>query len=271
MSAWHSIVLGIVQGLTEFLPVSSSGHLVIAQKIFGLEPDLGFIVLMHLGTLLAVLAYFRKDIIDLVRGFFSGLMTMADEHPRAVYHSNTSFKLSCFLVLGTASTAVIALLFKDIFEGFFSSSLWVGFFLLVTGCVLVLAELAGRGGRFPPQMNFLDSILIGAAQGLAIAPGLSRAGATISAALALNLERKFAARFSFLLAIPAILGAGLLEMRSFSCSADLPVMMLGMISSFISGYLAIKFFMYVISRTSLRFFACYCFIVGALSITLSLL
>jgi undecaprenyl-diphosphatase len=277
MSIWQSIAIGVVQGLTEFLPVSSSGHLVITQKLMGIEPDLPFLVLVHIGTLVAVMAYFFKDILDLIKGFFSGIYKMffEVEHPRAVFYSNTPFKLSCFIIIGSIFTAIVALSFKDLFESFFASTLAVGGFLILTGVLLVLAEWIGSGKRFSAQMNFIDAVIVGLAQGIAVAPGLSRAGATISAALSRNLERKFAARFSFLIAIPAILGAGLVEAKgllSLGASASgLTNMLLGFIASVVSGYLAIKIFMSIISRMSLRIFAYYCFAAGSIVIAFSLL
>ena len=277
MSIWQSIILGVVQGLTEFLPISSSGHLVLSQKLFGLQPNLPFIVLVHLGTLLAVIIYFFRDIVGLIWGFFSGIrkIFVEREHPRAVYYSNTLFKISCFLVLGSIFTGIVALIFKDFFEGLFSSIFSVGAFLILTGVFIVLAEWIGTGKRFSPQMNFVDAILIGLAQGLAVAPGLSRAGTTISASLALNLERKFAARFSFLMAIPAILGAGVFELKDLillgTTKIGLVVLLSGFIASFVCGYLAITLFMNMISRMSIRVFAYYCFVVGAFTIALSLL
>ncbi len=277
MNIWQSTILGVVQGVTEFLPISSSGHLVLSQKLLGIQIDLPFIILVHLGTLLAVIIYFFKDIIGLISGFFSGIrkIFVDGEHPRTVYYSNTPFKISCFIVLGSIFTAIVALVFKDFFESLFSSIFSVGTFLILTGVFIVLSEWMGKGKRFSPQMNFVDAILIGLAQGLAVAPGLSRAGTTISASLALNLERKFAARFSFLMAIPAILGVGLVELKglvALGTNGIGPINILaGIAASFVSGYLAIKVFMNLISRMSIRIFAYYCFLVGAIVIALSLL
>jgi len=261
-------VLGIVQGLTEFLPVSSSGHLVIAQTFFGIEPSLPFIVLLHLATLLAVCIYFWNDILVLLRSFFIGLYTIISlkEPFRNIYYSNTFFKTACLIIVGTAFTGTIALTFKDVFEGFFSSIFAVGSFLILTGAIIFLAEWIGKGRRLAVQSTILDGIIIGIAQGLAVAPGLSRAGTTVSAALSRDLDRKFAAKFSFLLSIPAILAAGLLEAKELIKIGSNPEgftpLILGFIAAVISGYLAIKIFMTMIERMSIRIFAFYAIAAG---------
>lgn len=248
------LLLGIIQGLTEFLPVSSSGHLVVFQSILDVPGSIAFDVVVHLATALAVIVYFWRDIISLF---------------------TTERRLLWLIAVGTFFTALIGLLGKDFFESLFSSVISVGFFLLLTGVVIMLAEWRGRGRRGLRDMNIWDAVLIGLAQGCAIAPGLSRSGTTISASLARDLDRGLAARFSFLLAIPAILGAGVLQAKTiFKAGAvDLGVapLLIGFAAAFISGWLAIKVFMNIIQRTSLRAFAYYCFLLGLLVIGLSLL
>lgn len=248
------LLLGVIQGLTEFLPVSSSGHLVIFQSLLQVPQSIAFDVVVHLATALAVVVYFRQDIIALF---------------------TTELRLLWLIAVGTFFTALIGLLGKDFFESLFSSVIAVGFFLLLTGVVILLAEWRGRGQRGLPDINIWDAVLIGLAQGCAIAPGLSRSGTTISASLARNLDRGLAARFSFLLAVPAILGAGVLQAKTIfkAGTVDLGAapLLVGFIAAFISGWLAIKVFMNVIQRTSLRVFAYYCFLLGLLVIGLSLL
>ena len=250
------VLLGVIQGLTEFLPVSSSGHLVIFQKLLGVGENIAFDTVVHLATALAVAIYFWKDILKLL-------------------HLNDPLnrKMVVYLVVGTFFTAVIGLGFKDFFESLFSSILAVGFFLILTGVVIILGEWIGKANRDFRKMNIWDAVLVGLAQGCAIAPGLSRSGTTISASLARGLDRKLAAKFSFLLAIPAILGAGLVQlpkvMRAGSTDAGLWAMILGFIAAFLSGLLAIRIFMGLIQRTSLRIFAYYCFVVGAVVLILS--
>ena len=247
------LLLGIIQGLTEFLPVSSSGHLVIFQALFDLPQSIAFDVVVHLATALAVIVYFWRDIIQL---FISAR------------------KMLWLLVIGTFFTGIIGLLFKDFFESLFSSVLAVGCFLILTGVIIMLAEKIGHGRRNIEKMNWKDAVLIGLAQGCAIAPGLSRSGATISAALGRDIDRKLAARFSFLLSIPAILGAGLLQSKTIIKAGSIGIgiwpLVVGFIAAFVSGLFAIKIFMRIIQRTSLRVFAYYCFIIGAAVLAFSM-
>ena len=270
MNIITSIIIGIVQGLTEFLPVSSSGHLVITQTLLGITPSLPYIVLLHLATLLAVCVYFWEDILGLIKNFFGGIWTIISgkEPFRHIYYSNTKFKTACLIIIATIFTGALALTFKDIFESFFSSIFAVGCFLILTGIIIILAEFIGKGKRMAVQSNILDAVIIGLAQGIAVAPGLSRAGVTVSAALSRNLDRKFAAKFSFLLSIPAILAAGLIESKELiklgSISGGLTPLILGFIAAAVSGYFAIKIFMAMIEKMSIRIFAYYTLILGVI-------
>ena len=252
------IFLGILQGLTEFLPVSSSGHLVIFQTLFKMGENIALDTVLHLATTLALLVYFWKDIVNLL-------------DPRRFKQNR---RMLWVLTVATAITAVIGLSFKDFFESLFSSVQAVGGFLILTGVMILLGEFLGRGQRKIADLNLRDAVLIGLAQGCAIAPGLSRSGTTISAALALNLDRGLAARFSFLLAIPTILGAGLLQSKAIFKAGTLGIgvfpLALGFMAAFLSGLLAIKILLGLIQRASLRGFAYYCFGVGALVLFFSL-
>ncbi len=246
------ILLGIIQGLTEFLPVSSSGHLVIFQSLLKLPHSIAFDVIVHLATGLAVIVYFRRDIIELF---------------------TTKRKMLWLIAVGTVFTGIIGLGFKDFFESLFSSVFAVGCFLILTGVIIVLAEWIGKGRRNLEEMNIWDAVLIGLAQGCAIAPGLSRSGATISASLGRGLNRTLAARFSFLLSVPAILGAGVIQSKAIVKAGTVGIgiwpLILGFIAAFFSGWIAIKIFMSIIQRTSIRMFAYYCFVVGILVLILS--
>ncbi|MDR1306682.1 MAG: undecaprenyl-diphosphate phosphatase [Treponema sp.] len=197
MSVFESVFLGLVQGITEFLPVSSSGHLVLFQKLLGITaPALFFDTLLHCGTLLAVLAALRKDVWNLIR------------HPFQ--------RLAALLIMATVVTVVIALFFKDTIEEAFVSGKWLGQAFLVTALALFVSEyLSHRPGspRNDAEMDWFDAVLIGGLQGIAIIPGVSRSGFTLSGALSRKLERDLAARFSFLLSIPAILGALVLQLK----------------------------------------------------------
>ena len=253
------IFLGIIQGLTEFLPVSSSGHLVIFQTLLKIPENIAFDTVLHLATALALIIYFWRDI--------WGLITLEEK--------GTSLKMIWLLLIATIITGIIGFTFKDYFESLFSSVAAVGGFLILTGVVILLGEWLGKGRRILKDMNVWDALLIGLAQGCAIAPGLSRSGTTISASLARNLDRQLAAKFSFLLAIPAILGAGLLQSKAIIKAGTLGIgiwpLVLGFIAAFISGLIAIKLFMQMIQRTSIRIFAYYCFAAGALTLILSLI
>lgn len=246
------LLLGIVQGLTEFLPVSSQGHLLIFEKIFHLQVNIAFDTVVHLGTALAALIYFRKEIGEL---FFS------------------QRKLLWLAVVATFFTGVIGVAFKDFFESLFSAFQYVGPFFIVSGIVILLGEWIGKGKRGGPEMNVRDASLIGLAQGLAILPSLSRSAMTISTALACNLDRKLAAQFSFIISIPAILGAGLIQSRAIFKAGEMGIgfwpLAVGFLAAFFSGMIAIKIFMGLIQRASLRVFAYYCFIIGILTIILA--
>ena len=247
------ILLGLIQGFTEFLPVSSSGHLVIFQSLLNLPHSIAFDVVVHLATGLAVVFYFWRDIIDL---FFN------------------KRKMLLFLAVGTIFTGIIGLSFKDFFESLFTSLTVVGGFLVLTGVLILLSEWIGKGKRKLEDMNVWDAIIIGIAQGCAIAPGLSRSGTTISASLSRNLDRNLAARFSFLLSVPAIMGAGLLEAKDILEAGTTGIgaapLILGFLAAFISGLLAIKIFMHIIERTSIRVFAYYSFVIGSIIVILNL-
>ncbi|MFH2033375.1 MAG: undecaprenyl-diphosphate phosphatase, partial [Candidatus Margulisiibacteriota bacterium] len=263
-------LLGVIQGLTEFLPVSSSGHLVLAQKLLGLPVNLAFDVIVHIATALAVIIYFWSDILEIIKWFFVGFYKIITRNMsfRETYNRIAFFKMSILLLAATFFTAVIGFAFKDFFESLFSSTLAVGCFLLLTAALILLAEWIGTGTKGMDRMGLKDAIIIGLAQGAAIAPGLSRSGTTISASLMRGLNRKLAARFSFLLSVPAILGAGLLQapdiMAASSSQAGVWALVFGGIAAFVSGYLAIKLFMTIIQRTSIRVFAYYCVIVGSI-------
>jgi undecaprenyl-diphosphatase len=264
------ILLGIIQGLTEFLPVSSSAHLVIAQKLLKVPFSIPFDITVHLATLLAVLIYFWKDIVEIARWFLVGLFKIATRNLslKEVYQRIAFFKLGCLLLIATLITAVIGFSFSNFFESLFSSAKAVGAFLVLTGIILFMAESFPKGKKEIGQLNLWDAILIGLAQAIAIAPGLSRSGTTVSAGLMRGLNRELAARFSFLLAIPAILGAGLFEAKKIAAVPDLMPLILGGIAAFISGYLAIGIFMRIITRYSLRGFAYYCIAIGLIVLIL---
>jgi len=247
----ETVILGIIQGLTEWLPVSSSGHLAIAKELLGWKPHIIFYVLLHVGTLFVIVAFFRKDIMRV-------LMALA----RRDFKSEEG-KLGVFVVVGCIPTAVIGYVFQDLFESFFDNLLVVGVALLATGFLLFVSERR-EGNR---AINYLDSLLVGIAQGVAIIPGVSRSGATISTGLLRGVDRETVLRFSFLLSIPAVFGATLAELGDWSLlssSVDVITVALGVIASIVVGYFSLKALLKVIAKQKLHWFAFYCWTVGAL-------
>jgi undecaprenyl-diphosphatase len=258
MNIIEAIVLGVVQGLTEFIPVSSSGHLVLVPWLLGWEePTLLFDTMVHWGTLVAALVYFWRDWLQLITAWLRGLFRWDWSDPQA--------RMMWLLILGTVPAVVIGYLFESFFESLFGEPVWVSIFLLVTAGVLALAEWVGRRTREADTMRWRDAVAIGAAQAVAIAPGISRSGMTISAGMFRGLKRADAARFSFLLGTPIIFGAGLLQLSDLSNSAAgdqfLPLA-LGFLFAAICGYLAIRFLLRYLVSHSLYIFSVYCVWVG---------
>ena len=259
MTILQSIFLGIVQGLTEFLPVSSSGHLVFFQSLFGIEePPVFFDVMLHLGTLLAVVIYFWTDIWKIAQGIGAALKREEKGKPEV--------KLFLWIVLATIPTGLMGILLKDWFESLFSKPQWVGGMLLITGSVLWLTRWVNKEGRPLEQMRWFDSIIIGIAQGIAIIPGISRAGSTISTGLFLGLDRELSGKFSFLLSIPAILGATLLEFRKTNVGQELWATLIGTAIAFGVGILSLTFLMKIIRVGKLFDFSYYCWGFGVIMI-----
>jgi undecaprenyl-diphosphatase len=254
ITALQVIVLGIVQGLTEFLPISSSAHLVFFQSLFGLkEPLLLFDIMLHLGTLLAVFVFFRRDLADIVRGVIRFLRGK-EETPSA--------RLAAWIILASVPTGLMGVLLKDWFESLFAKPALAGMMLLITGIVLWLTRLKRGEGRRIEGMGWPDALLIGIAQGIAIIPGISRSGATISAGLLLGLDRELSGKFSFLLSIPAILGATLLEARKISSVETLGLNLAGLGAAFLVGLVALTFLMKIIKFGRFSSFAYYCWAAG---------
>ena len=257
----QSIFLGIIQGLTEFLPVSSSGHLVFFQSLMGLkEPPIFFDVMLHLGTLLAVVVYFWTDIWKIAQGIGAVLKRKHKNLPQV--------KLFLLIILASIPTGLMGILFKDWFESFFSKPKLVGGMLLITGLVLWITRFAKKEGKPLEQIGWFDAILIGIAQGAAIIPGISRSGATISMGLFCGLDRELSGKFSFLLSIPAILGATLLEYKKIDTVSDLGTVLIGTAVAFGVGILALTFLMKIIKMGKIFNFSYYCCGMGILMIIL---
>lgn len=267
----QAIILGIVQGLTEFLPVSSSAHLVFVTDILGLQQNVAFDTLLHLGTLVAVVGYFWKDLVIIISSFFSSLLDIFRGRFKEGLSETPFKKLSWLLLVGTIPAGLMGILLKNEFEALFNSILYVGIFLIITGLLLWGAERVKPGDKDVKDISFKNALVIGVAQGIAIAPGISRSGATIAAGLFSGLNRELAARFSFLLSIPAILGAALVQAKDItSFDVSTIVMIAGFVSAAIFGYLAIKLLLKIIKERSLMIFAYYCWIVGMSAIIISI-
>lgn len=273
MSLVQAIVLGIVQGLTEFLPISSSAHLIIVPWLFGWEESgLAFDVALHMGTLVAVLAYFRRDLIG-----------MAIALPRGVIRGNPLAdplsRLALIIVLGSIPAAVVGLLAQDAIDNFFHSGgggnraiALVAALLIGLGALLWLAERVASHLRPLSSIDGRDGLLIGLAQALALLPGVSRSGSTITAGLFMGLRRDAAARFSFLLGVPAFVGAGILEGIDLLGTGLAPgeggAFVAGMISAFVVGYAAIAFLLRYLQKRSTMIFVIYRFALGLMLLAL---
>jgi len=255
MNIIQAIILGLIQGATEFIPVSSSGHLVLVPWLLGWDsPGLVFDTVVHWGTLVAVLVYFWRDWWALITAWLRGLFRWD--------WSDANARLMWLLILGSIPAALIGFLLEDFFESLFGKPAWVSFFLLVTAGLLVLSERLGQRTRDLEDLGWLDALFIGLAQAAAIAPGISRSGATISAGLLRNVQRPDAARFSFLLATPIIFGAGLFKLLDLFSAPDplsqAPMLIAGFLTAAICGYLCIWILLRYLQRGKLYPFAIYC-------------
>jgi len=258
-----AIILGIVQGLTVFLPVSTSGHLVLVSEILKFKTGgLAFEVFVHFGTLLAVLVVFRKDIWDMIR-FLPGLPAFIANRCKIQTESDKSRALALYIIIGTIPAGVLGLLFEKQLEHAFSNPRLVLVTLFVTGLIML-------SSRFPverlPFMNAFHSVLIGLAQAFSIIPGISRSGSTIVTALWLGINRELAARFSFLLSVPVILGASILKFMDLlhapPSGEHLLILLAATIAAAVSGYIAIIWLLDIIRKHKLEWFGVYCIIVS---------
>jgi undecaprenyl-diphosphatase len=261
----QALVLGVVQGLTEFLPVSSDGHLALTYRLFGSMPDLGFEVFLHLGTLLAMVIYFRSDIATLARSFLPAGKGSAER------------RIALLIVLATAISGVLALLLKRVVLAANTSLLAIGAGFLVTSVALVAAELLGRRmtRRKADALGWPRTAGIAVAQALATLPGVSRSGMTISSGMLAGLDRHAAARFSFLLGIPIIAAANVYEAKDFfTGGANVPpalILIVGFVAAAVSGYLAIGALLKFVQTRPLHVFAVYTSVLGLLTIAWALL
>lgn len=269
-----AIILGAVQGLAEFLPISSSGHLVLIPHLLGVETNLAFDTVLHIGTLVAIFTFFWNDIIDLIKGFILSIIDLSEGKDKFIAGLNNSVqkRFSWLIIIGSIPTAIIGLLLKDAIETIFRGTIFVGIFLIITGLLLYYSEKQRHGDITAKKMSFKQAIIVGICQGLAVLPGISRSGATISSGLCLGLEREYAARYSFLLSIPAVVGAGIIQIKDIATiDVSFTILLAGFISSVVFGYLAIKLLMKMIKGWSLNIFAYYCWIIGILTVITTVL
>jgi undecaprenyl-diphosphatase len=266
---FHAIVLGIIQGLTEFIPVSSSGHLIVIPKLFGWQPignGNAFDVALHMGTLAALVWFFRRDWWGIISGFGAHILRRAPYAKDGAQATEGRFLVP--IIVACIPAAVVGFLWDDFIETALRQWYWVAGGLVLFGIVMLIAERAGKKQHDMDHMNYVDYISIGCAQALALLPGVSRSGVTISAGLFRNLDRSAAARFSFLLSTPIILGAGLKKLKDLMETGiphGEPVLMLvGFIAATISGYVAIKFLMNYLRTRTLTAFVIYRFCLAAL-------
>ncbi len=267
MTWLQSILLGIIQGATEFLPISSSAHLVLVPYFLNwhLPAQEGFLfdVLLHLGTLLAVIIYFRRDIYTIMVAFIKGIIT------RQPFVEQNS-RLGWLIILATLPAMLAGAIFKNLIEQAFAAPLYTGLFLLVTAIFLVTAERIGKRERPFETISWKDALVVGVFQAISILPGISRSGSTMTGGMLRNLDRTAAARFSFLLSIPVILGASLFATVDFlkapGADVHVSVVLAGFIAATLVGYLSIRWLLGYLSKQSLTPFAIYC--VGLSAVTL---
>lgn len=276
MTFLQSILLGLIQGVAEFLPISSSGHLAIAQNLLGMS-DAGtvpefFDVLLHLGTLVAVFVAYWADIKDMVLEFFRGAGDL-------IHHSTPNpvppaRRLILLIILGTLPLFVV-LPVKDAVQGLSNSMAFIGAALIVTGVLLFVSDRVKKGRKNERTATWLDVLIVGIGQAIATMPGISRSGMTITTGCFVGFERKFAVRFSFLLSIPAVLGANILSLADAAKAginwAEVPVYLVGVVTAAVVGYLCIRLLRFIADRGKFGAFAYYCWAVGVLTLVLNVI
>lgn len=268
MTIIEAVFLGIIQGLTEFLPISSTGHLTVAGKLMGLiseehpERWTAFIAVIQIGTLIAILTYFWKDLINITKDFLKFNLIK----PRKFSEQSFDSKLGWLIIIGSIPVIVVGLGFKDFIEGAFTKNLFViATSLIALGVILGLAEKVGKFNKELKDLKWYDGLIVGFAQALALIPGSSRSGTTITAGIFLGFKRETAARFSFLLSVPAILGSGLLQLYEalkYIDSSGMVDLIVATVFSAISGYLTIEFLLRFLRKNSTLVFVFYRIAIG---------
>lgn len=274
MNIFQAIILGIVQGLAEFLPISSSGHLAIIQNLFHIDTDTGllFDVMLHVGTLMAIFVVFWRDIVKLIIEFFG---IIADffrrfRDPDVIVLSSAYRRFVLLIIVSTIPTAILGFIGRDFIEYASTTLLIPGIGLLITSALLFICDRIGDGRKGIKKISYLNAFEIGTAQGIATIPGISRSGATIAACLLLGIKKETAVKYSFIMSIPAVLGAAVLEIKDVSGTSieakTMVAYVIGMVVAAVVGYFAIRFMIGVVRRRKYIYFSIYTLIVGLVAI-----
>lgn len=275
MILWQALVLGVVQGLTEFLPVSSSGHLVLFQNLFGMkEPMLAFDIAVHGGTLLAILAFFHKDILDILKDFTNSFRRVVSKKPVSIASIQPPHRgLWVCILITLIPTGIMAVCFKHLFEAAFANLLFVAIAWFVMGILLISSERFQKGQKDLSVIHYGDAFWIGLAQGIALLPGISRSGSTILAGMSLGIKKEDAAKFSFLIAIPAVAGAIVMDLKEglHYFSSHMTVVLAGFLAAAVTGYLVIRWLMGLIRQGRFFLFGYYCIAVSLFALTFVIL
>ena len=290
MPIWKAVVLGVIQGLAEFLPISSSGHLVIIKEILGVDFGSGgvfFDVMLHLGTLLAIFVAFHKDIAKLiVEGvhilidffanigiFFQNIFRAGKPYRKVIKTAYRKYVM--LIIVSTIPTGLIGLLMSDIVEVANGMVIVPGICLIITAIFLIIADLATPGTKRPKEVSYINAGIVGTAQGLATMPGISRSGTTITACILCGFDKKFAVKYSFIMSIPAVLGAAVLELKNFDSvtivSKDVTSCIIATVVADVVGYLSICFMMRLVRGRKYTGFSIYCILVGIATIIYTVL
>jgi len=266
------LYLALLQGLTEFLPVSSSGHLVFYQKVFGFqEPLLCFDIILHLATALSVIIFLKKDLKTIMAETFISLkQIISGKKFIFIWQENSSFRLGILIFIAILPAIVFGLLFSNIIEVMFGSLKLVGITFLFTGTILFLTKYANQKTR--SEFNLKDALIVGLAQAVAIIPGISRSGSTIACGMFRGIDKNLAARFSFILAVPTIIAAGIYKLKHGIGEINLSILMIiiSFCVAFLSGYISLIFLSKMIAKAKFHYFAYYCWLMGAISIYLTI-
>jgi len=245
VSLIQAIILGIIQGITEWFPVSSSGHLALVQNLFNLQVPVIFDILLHLGTALVILIKFRKDILNII---------LLKER-----------KLLLYLIIGLIATALVGFTFRDLFKSFFYNLTIIGIAFIITGIILTLTKNKPTNKK----LNYKSSFIIGLVQGFALIPGISRSGSTIGIGLLKNINKDQLIKYSFILSLPAVIGAAIFELKDINLITNTTPLIVGTIVSLIVGYISLTYLIKIIKKGNFHNFSYYCFIIGIITLIIS--